>query len=140
MKIRSVSLMNIFMCFCVVLIHLTAYPVQTLDKDGIWFKIFLTANFFVRFCVPCFVFLSGYKLYNKYKDKKIELKKFYFSRLKKIVLPYLICYAIYFIYFYSKRWVEPKNFFAGLVTRKFICTVLLCNFFNSIIFIIPSDY
>ncbi len=136
MKIKSVSLMNIFMCFCVVLIHLTSYPVLNLDKNGIWFKIFFLANTFVRFCVPCFVFLSGYKLYNKYKDSKIELKKFYLSRLKKIVIPYVLCYVIYFLYFYSKSWVSKDTFFKGLIMRRFVSTILLYYFFYSALFII----
>ena len=139
MKKKSVSLMNIFMCFCVVLIHITAYPVVNLEKDSIWFKAFFIANTFVRFCVPCFVFLSGYKLYNKYKGTKLELKKFYLSRLKKIVLPYVLCYCIYFWYFYSKKWIDVGTFFKGLVLRRLVCTILLYYLFNPAIFAISIN-
>lgn len=115
MKLKNISLMNIFMCFCVVVIHLTSMPVSTLSHDSKWFVVFHAINSFLRFAVPAFVFLSGFKLYNRYKNEKIDLKKFYLSRFKKIILPYVICYTIYYLYFLSKGWIEAKSYFSGLV-------------------------
>ena len=114
MKLKNISLMNIFMCFCVVAIHLTSLPIEAYPVQGTWFKIFFAINRMVRFAVPAFVFLSGYKLFNRYKDENIDLKKFYLSRLKKIVLPYVICYTIYYLYFYNKGWLGEITYFKGL--------------------------
>ena len=115
MKLKNISLMNIFMCFCVVMIHLTSMPVSSLNHESKWFVVFSAINSFLRYAVPAFVFLSGYKLYNRYKDEKIDLKKFYLSRIKKIVLPYIICYTIYYLYFLNKGWIEASSYFRGLL-------------------------
>ena len=116
MKLKNVSLMNIFMCFCVVAIHLTSYPVTNFDQNSIWFKVVFIINRMVRFAVPCFVFLSGYKLQRRYDEKDINIKEFYLKRIKKIIIPYIICYTAHFLYFYSKEWVTKESFFSGLIT------------------------
>ena len=118
MRLKNISYMNVFMCFSVVAIHLTSYPVDKLEKDSIWFMVVFFINQLLRFAVPCFVFLSGYKLYRRYKDEKIDLKKFYLGRLKKIIVPYLICFIIYYLYFYFKGWVNFSDFFKNLVTGE----------------------
>ena len=138
MKLRKVSLMNIFMCLSVVLIHITSYPAEQFEKDSIWFLVFFTINRMLRFAVPCLVFLSGYKLYNRYKDEKVDIKRFYLGRVKKVVVPYIICYVIFFAYFYAKGWIEKNTFFKGLVLRRFSSTFLLYYFFNSAIFTFPT--
>ena len=118
MKLKNISLMNVFMCFCVIIIHITSYPIENSEIDKTWVLILFCINKFLRFAVPCFVFLSGYKLYRRYKNEKIDIKKFYFGRLKKIVIPYIICYIIYFFYFYNKGWIGFSDFMRGLVTGR----------------------
>ena len=81
LKLKEISLMNVLMCFSVVTIHLTSNPVTLLRHDSFWYLIMFIINKFFTFAVPAFVFLSGFKLYNKYKDNKIDLKQFYTRRL-----------------------------------------------------------
>ena len=139
MKIKSISLMSVFMCFCVVLIHLTSFPVMEFEKGTSLYNVIYTINMFLRFAVPCFVFLSGYKLYNRYENEKIDLKKFYFGRIKKIVIPYLLSYTIYFMYFYMKNWVKENDYLLGLCTRKYSSTFLLYYLHDSTLFTIPTN-
>lgn len=76
-KQKEVNLMNVLLCFGVVMVHLTASPVTSLQKDSIWYLLLYILNKSLCFVVPAFLFLSGFKLYNKYKDEKIDVKKFY---------------------------------------------------------------
>lgn len=125
---KEISLMNTFLCFCVVMIHLTSSPLMSLRYASFAHIIIFIINKMLCFCVPSFIFLSGFKLYSKYGENKIELKKFYTQRFKKIVIPYIISVLIYFIYFWSKRWVSindlPEYIFLGTLAAHFYYVVI----------------
>ena len=77
MKLKEINLMNVILCFSVVMIHLTSSPLAVLRKDSILYLIIFIINKGLCFCVPAFIFLSGFKLYSKYKEEKIDVKKFF---------------------------------------------------------------
>ena len=108
-KFKEIPLMNSFLCFCVVMVHLTSDPVENLTFGTFWHTIIYITNRVLWFSVPAFLFLSGLKLYNKYTDIKIDLRRFYAGRLKKIVVPYVICVLVYFLYFFGKGWADVKS-------------------------------
>lgn len=115
MKLKEINLMNVLLCFCVVLIHLTASPVTSLRHDSIWYLLFFAINKFLTFAVPGFIFLSGFKLHNKYKDNPIDIKKFYLGRFKKIVIPYIVAFLIYFVFYKFLNLVQLKEFLPTLL-------------------------
>lgn len=115
MKLKEINLMNVFLCFSVVLIHLTASPVTSLRHDNIWYLLFFVINKFLTFAVPGFIFLSGFKLYNKYKDIQIDIKKFYSGRFKKIVIPYIVAFLIYFVFYKLLNLVLLKELLPALL-------------------------
>ena len=137
MRQKSISLMNIFMCFCVVAIHITSYPVMNFDQNSLWFKMVFIINRMIRFAVPCFVFLSGYKLQNRYDNEKVNVINFYIKRIKKIIIPYIICYIAYFLYFYSKEWVTKESFFSGLITGSLSAQFYFVIFIVQIYILFP---
>lgn len=107
--------MNVLLCFSVVAIHLTSHPIMNLRHDSIWYFLFFIFNKLLTFAVPAFIFLSGFKLFNKYKDTHIDLRKFYCGRFKKIVIPYLIAYLVYFVFYIIGGLTQWNDFFQGLV-------------------------
>ena len=115
MKLKEINLMNVLLCFSVVLIHLTASPVTSLRHDSIWYLLFFAINKFLTFAVPSFIFLSGFKLHNKYKDNPIDIRKFYSGRFKKIVIPYIVAFLIYFVFYKLLNLVLLKDFFPALL-------------------------
>lgn len=115
MKLKEINLMNVFLCFSVVLIHLTASPVTSLRHDSIWYLLFFVINKFLTFAVPGFIFLSGFKLHNKYKDNPIDIKKFYSGRFKKIVIPYIVAFSIYFVFYKFLNMVQFNEFLPALL-------------------------
>jgi len=114
MKLKEINLMNVFMCFCVVAIHLTSSLVTSLSHESDWYSFFFVINKALTFAVPAFLFLSGFKLFNKYKDIDIDLKKFYLGRAKKVLLPYIICFLVYFAYYLFKDLTKWDEFLSGL--------------------------
>lgn len=115
MKLKQINFMNVFLCFSVVLIHLTASPVTSLRHDSIWYLLFFILNKFLTFAVPGFIFLSGFKLHNKYKEKEIDTKNFYKGRLKKIVIPYIVTFFIYFAFYKILNLTMWEEFFPALL-------------------------
>ncbi|MBQ9314120.1 MAG: acyltransferase [Clostridia bacterium] len=115
MKLKEISLMNVLMCFSVITIHLTSNPVALLRHDSFWYLVMFIINKFLTFAVPAFVFLSGFKLYNKYNDNKIDLKNFYIGRVKKIIIPYLIAFLVYFLFYIFENLIEWNDFFHSLL-------------------------
>ena len=104
------------MCFFVVIVHLTSAPLEVLDKTSKWYAILMIINTLFRFVMPCFVFESGFKLYTKFQNNELDIKKFYLSRIKKIVVPYVICYLIYCVYFITiKKWAGLEELFPGIL-------------------------
>lgn len=125
---REITIMNAFLCLAVVMIHLTSAPLGQLIPKSVPHIIIFIINKVLCFCVPAFLFLSGFKLYNKHKNEKIKLKKFYGERLKKIVVPYVVAVIIYFVYFYIKGWVDfkalPEYLLLGTLSAHFYYIVI----------------
>ena len=127
-ELQEIKLMNVVLCLNVVMIHLTASPLGTLRKDSIWFFVIFLINKGLCFCVPAFLFLSGFKLYQKYQGEKINLKTFWYGRIKKIVVPYIIAFLVYFLYYFLKSWINlkelPQYFFLGTLVAHFYYIVI----------------
>lgn len=125
---KEITIMNAFLCFSVIMIHLTSSPVTNLTYGSLWHIIIFIINKSLCFCVPSFIFLSGFKLYHKYQNEKLNIKRFYISRIKKIVIPYVFCVAVYFLYFYIKKWVSvkdlPQYLFLGTLAAHFYYIVI----------------
>ena len=120
----QVTVMNALLCFFVVMIHLTFEPIDKLTV-GAWQHIAVfSLNKLLSFCVPAFLFLSGFKLY---KHSKVDIMAFYKRRLYKIVLPYIFSALIYILYFYNKGWLDGNFFeylFFGTISAHFYYVIV----------------
>lgn len=126
-KFGEIPLLNFILCLGVVIIHLTSMPVGGLEKDSIWYLLVFIVNKFFVFCVPSFLFLSGFKLHNKYRDG-VDIIDFYKNRWRKIFVPYIVALTIYFLYFFFKGWVPiwsfPKHLVLGTISAHFYYIVI----------------
>ena len=84
-NVKELNILNTIFCFSVILIHITSRPLAIMNKESFAYLFIFIINKMLCFVVPGFIFLSGFKLYNKYKDEKLDILKFYKSRLKKII-------------------------------------------------------
>ncbi|MBQ9940397.1 MAG: acyltransferase [Clostridia bacterium] len=128
----EISLMNALLCIGVIVIHLTSFPVTSMDKSGVSYLLIYILNRFFVFCVPSFIFLSGLKLHNKYRGG-INALSFYKNRTVKILVPYVFAVSVYFLYFLSKQWVflneYPLHLVLGTISAHFYYVVISCQFY-----------
>lgn len=128
----QITIMNAVLCLFVVMIHLTFAPIAELNVNSLPHIMMFSINKWLCFCVPAFIFLSGFKLFESYKSRPFYAKPFLVRRLKKIVLPYMIAVLIYMIYFGEKGWLEDglfKSVFLGTVSAHFYYIVVLVQLY-----------
>ncbi|MBT9777212.1 acyltransferase family protein [Clostridium sp. MCC353] len=84
-----------------------------LNVFGIW--IMPQLAILGKICVSIFLFLSGYGLFESYKKRSFEIKKFYVKRLKTIYINYWMV----FIIFTSIGWFFYRNIFLSFLQYPF---------------------
>ncbi|AKL94806.1 hypothetical protein CACET_c13410 [Clostridium aceticum] len=98
-RIDEVNILRAIACLAVVMVHISAIPVSTLQSDSIHMKIFSLLNRSVKFTTPTFIFLSGLTLFYSYKDKRLHYFSFLKKRLSITLIPYFVWTLIYYKYF-----------------------------------------
>ena len=96
-RLTEISCMNILFCLLVIWIHVNSEPIGALDRTGILWNVLFFLWKGSAFVVQGFIFLSAFKLF--LKDKPMQYGKFYLGRIKQIILPYILCAAVYYLYF-----------------------------------------
>jgi len=136
----SSDLLRILSALAVMLIHSTA-------RDERLFRIehlFLSTEFFgvvlnqlARFCVPIFVMLSGYGLAKSYAafttGTPFPLRRYFASRVRKIVVPYLFISFALLIGFGRLRADDPAGSLLRLLTALLLGRADFHLYFVSII-------
>lgn len=107
--LRSVSI------FGVILIHIIGSSFHFWNRGSSTWFVFLTLDQLFRFSVPLFVFISGYTLYTKYKER-FKFGDFYWRRAAR-VLPWYFVWSL-IIYVYINLTVKPG--FVNYPTWKLI--------------------
>ncbi len=125
---NAISIINAFLCLCVCMIHITSAPLAEATAGSAFYVVVFLINKVLCFSVPGFIFLSGFKLFGKYCNKHIHWKSFFVTRIKKIVVPYVVSVLIYFVYFYAKKWVSlgelPRFLLLGTLAAHFYYVVI----------------
>ncbi|MBE7035473.1 MAG: acyltransferase [Ruminococcaceae bacterium] len=128
----EIPLLTSILCLGVIIIHVTSLPLGTLAQTSLWYKLLFVINKFFVFCVPTFLFLSGFKLHNKYKNG-IGVLSFYKNRIRKILCPYLVAVLLYYLYFLAKGWVSLASFPAsvglGTISAHFYYVIVSCQLY-----------
>lgn len=99
----EISLCNILFCLLVVWIHVSSAPVSTLDPAGWPYAVVFVPWKLSAFVVQGFLFLSALKLFMR-PAENFSYRRFWRSRLLRIVLPYLVWVTVYYIYFVSREY------------------------------------
>lgn len=88
----------------VILIHVVSGALYYVNQSTLSFKVYVTIDQFLRFCVPLFVALSGYTLALKYTGEKINLGEFFNRRIVRLLPWYLFWSAVIFLYLRFTHW------------------------------------
>lgn len=127
-QIFDIQVMRALGCLMVVLVHVSAlYYVQS----GSWEDVVLFINQSSRFGTPIFAVVSGLLLFLQVKKRGFFFKKFFRSRLNKIVIPFLFWTAFYLIYIWLVYDANPFN--GG--TKNFIFKVAFGETYSHLYFI-----
>lgn len=130
----EISILNVAFCLIVIFIHVTSAPVTQLDKTTWQFAAVLVPWRLSAFVTQGFILLSGIKLFLG-RGKNIDYRKFYLSRLYKIVIPYILCVAAYYIFFcvygyYTFHLPELVRFiFIGDLAVHFYFIIVIVQFY-----------
>lgn len=81
----------------VVIIHVVNNLYRVFPVHGSAWNMLVGIDQLSRYCVPLFVFLSGFALAKKYEVEKFEWKSFLTKRLWKLLPLYLIWTMVYFL-------------------------------------------
>jgi len=92
-RLREIDFIRAFAALSVIAIHTTGQYTNASRVALLW-------NTAMRYAVPLFIFLSGFVVYYSDNGKKnFSCTAFWYRRLKKILIPYILWNAIYMIYF-----------------------------------------
>lgn len=131
-RLAQITVMNALLCLFVVMIHLTYAPLSDLIPKSLPHILLFSVNKLLGFCVPAFIFLSGFKLFKSYEKRPLEIRSFYMRRLKKIVLPYFFAVIIYIFYFGAKGWLSESMLsylLLGTISAHFYYIVVLVQLY-----------
>lgn len=129
----ELSILNVLFCLLVVLIHVLSHAVGNSDKLSWQYALVLIPQRLAILAVPGFFFLSGLKLTLPRREKQ-SLKNYYLGRVKKLLIPYLLAAAVYYLYFVRLGWYtfSPAQFLRetalGTLSAQFYFLIALIQF------------
>lgn len=127
---KELSFVNVLLCILVMLIHICSSSVNELDKGSIFYMGIFMPWRLSAFVVQGFILLSSVKFFMGFKNKKLDYFKFIFSRIKKILIPYIISVTVYYIYFIYNNYYETFNIY------ELVKAILLGNMVSHFYFVI----
>lgn len=99
----ELSRLNILFCLMVIWIHIASQAVSNLDPASWQFALVFIPQRLAFVSVPAFFFLSGLKL-TLFSNRHKDLKSYWFSRIRTILLPYILAVAVYYLYFWNHHY------------------------------------
>lgn len=130
----ELRVMNVILSLFVVFIHVAAPTIADMDKLSPFFAAVFIPRRLVAIAVQGFIFLSGLKLFLNMPEK-MDYKRFFLTRLKKIVVPYLVVTVIYLAYFIRYNYMTfsvtslLRDFAFGSIVSPFYFVPLICQFY-----------
>ncbi len=135
-KLREISLFEVILCLCVVMIHVLSGCINGYIKGTFLSVASFSFSRSITFAVPAFIMSSAIKMSYKFSDGKIDYLKFMTGRIKKVYLPYLVWSIVYYLYFAFHRNYFPfsiKDMFLymlnGEIAAPFYFIIVIMQFY-----------
>jgi len=132
-RLEELSILNVLFCLLVVLIHVLSHPVTYLDKSSWQYILVLVPQRLSFVSVYGFYFLSGIKL-TLPRSRPQGLGEYYLGRIKKLLLPYLLAAAAYYMCFVILGWYPlslsrfAREAALGTLSAHFYFLIVLAQF------------
>ncbi len=94
----EISGLNVLFCITVIFIHIISYAVVAFQPNTFQYNLVMIPWRLSSFVVQGFIMLAGVKLFLNSKDS-LPFPKYIKSRLRGVILPYAVCFAVYYLYF-----------------------------------------
>lgn len=139
----SISVASVILMLLVIFIHCSSEAVEGYSTDSLHFMITQSAHRLSSFAVQGFIFLSGLKLFlprssetsGASESRSINYGRFYLSRIKRVVLPYIAAFSLYYLYLWHIGCIEPslRHYFGELtgggLVGHFYFIAVICQFY-----------
>lgn len=129
----EISVLTVLLCLLVIFIHVSSAPIKELNKDAWQYAVVFFPWRLSAFVVPGFIFLSGLKLFLNCAE--MNYRKYYLSRIKRILIPYIIWNLIYYFYFISRGFISYSlsdlfvYLLRGNLVSPFYFVVIIAQFY-----------
>jgi hypothetical protein len=97
-------------CLVVIFIHIISPAITGADRSTVAYAAALSLWRLSAFVVQGFILLAGAKFGLKLKYGCLDLRKYYLSRAKRILVPYIIWVTVYYLGFWLQRYYEFSFF------------------------------
>jgi len=130
----EISLMSVIACAMVVFIHCSSEPVTLLERPSAAYAFVFVPWRFSGMAVYAFVFLAGLRYFISGESER-SAGKYYLSRLKRVILPYVFWAVLYYVYFsahgyYSFDFPDMlRGILVGDISAQFYFVVMITQFY-----------
>lgn len=130
---NELSAASVVLMLLVIFIHVVAECVSSFDRGSIQYAVSVSLHRLSSFAVQGFIFLSGVKLFLSRKD--FSLGRFYLGRLRRVVLPYIAAFSLFFVFFIVTKRITPSagyffgELFSGGLVGHFYFVAVICQFY-----------
>lgn len=121
----EISLLNVLFCLAVIFIHIISHAVSSFNPNTVSYNLAMFPWRVVSFVVQGFIMLSGIKLFLTKKDE-IPLKKYLILRINSIIVPYTICFMVYYLFYVI---VHNYPFNIAFILKQFFTGNLVCHLY-----------
>ena len=110
---------NVLFCLIVVFIHAFGTIGAKLNSSSYWYILSQAVLKNCAFVVQGFMFLSAAKYVAVYKDRKLDFPRFLIGRIKKVIIPYILCTLVYYGVFLRFGIIQKADYneLAGYILR-----------------------
>lgn len=127
----ELSAASVALMLLVIFIHVASEAVTSFDRGSVQYAAVLSLHRLSSFAVQGFIFLSGVKLFLDQRD--FSAGRFYLGRIRRVILPYIAAFTVFFVYFVLTRRISPGGYFSELISGglvgHFYFVVVICQFY-----------
>ncbi len=133
-KKTELSLASVWFMLLVIFIHCAAEGVEQYLRPSLPFVVICSLHRLSSFVVQGFLFLSGVKLFLR-GTGSLSTGRFYLGRLRRVVLPYVLVFSLFYGYFLFTGAVSPsaggffRELFTGGLVGHFYFVAIICPFY-----------
>lgn len=117
-RIHEYDLVRTIATYSVIIVHITAMGIVGFEHYSPHSLLTIFINRMLKYTTPVFIYLAGALIYASYKNKPFKYGHFIKSRSKRILIPYTLVSAMYYLLtvYLTGGVISVKTFALGWLT------------------------